>query len=262
MNPLKILPTVFIIMALCSCSKYQYIYLGSNLKKDNERKFTDENDTFCLKYSFQGHNCPITLNIKNKLDKPLYINWKSSAVILDNQSLTLWDYIKTSDSYTVEKNNKTDSLKLNQKIQPEYSDLPVAETSFIPPKSSTSFYLLDLTSKFFELLPQDSMVKVNYSTANGLTSVKRYIFRKETTPFRFIIYLTLSTHQTFNQPLVADDTFWISDIVATLSQLTPDGGDQFYMEETTGMGNFLAFTGGLALITALVILDDGTTPAE
>jgi len=62
--------------------------------------------------------------------------------------------------------------------------------------------------------------------------------------------------------MVAEDTFWISDIMPTLSSLTSDGGNQFYMTETTGMGNFLAVTAGLAIVTALVILDDGEVPEE
>lgn len=261
MNTVKLSPAVLVLILLCSCSKYQYVYLGSHLQHDNDYNYFNSNDTFGIKYSFHGENCPITIEVHNKLNKPLFVDWNKSAIILDNQTLNLGEYVTPPLKPFPEEPLSKDSAALYTRLQVEYSGNNHETVSYIPPKSYISAYTLDLTSKFFDFLPQDSMVNVKLASYNGSVRVKRYFYNEATTPFRFSIYLTLSTHQTFNNPLVSNQSFWISDIIPTLSALTLSSGNQFVMSEETNTGKILGVTGGLAILTALVVLQDWSQPA-
>lgn len=75
-----ILPAaVLFSVLLTSCSKYQINMLSStNAVKDEQTGvFNVENDSVKISYSFYGKNAPVSIQVFNKSDKPLYIDWQS-----------------------------------------------------------------------------------------------------------------------------------------------------------------------------------------
>ncbi|NJK94029.1 MAG: hypothetical protein HC905_03055 [Bacteroidales bacterium] len=91
-----------VIVLFSSCSKYQFAYLNSNLQRNNEQEFIQENDTFKVQYSFWGEDCPITIQINNKLSEPLYIDWKKSAIVHNDQRICLWEDLSVLNGTTNE----------------------------------------------------------------------------------------------------------------------------------------------------------------
>ena len=72
------LSAALILFLLWGCSHYQYIAITDDVHQNKEQQFVIENDTAKIVYSFQGYNLPVTVQIYNKLDQPLYVDWNQS----------------------------------------------------------------------------------------------------------------------------------------------------------------------------------------
>src|SRR6185436_11667901 len=68
-----ILPAM-IVLAFSSCASYQYVTLDSTeVRKNDKKEFSWENDTMRMTY------------------KPLYVNWKKSAMIRGGHAASLFN---------------------------------------------------------------------------------------------------------------------------------------------------------------------------
>src|SRR6187402_1014325 len=86
-----------ILSGLTGCMKYQYATVHSNLNQTQNKEFISENDSVKVVYDFNGRDLPVYLTVYNKLDRPLYIDWKISSLIIDGRSFNYMD-----DQATVE----------------------------------------------------------------------------------------------------------------------------------------------------------------
>ena len=86
--PLLYLSVFFIVLS--GCSRYQYVYINSDLAHDEKKVYYAENDSVKISYKFEGLNCPVSIGIFNKLPVPLYVDWKRSAVIVDSLLISYW----------------------------------------------------------------------------------------------------------------------------------------------------------------------------
>src|SRR5688500_275491 len=89
MRPITLV-ILLVPLFLTSCLRYQFDTISSNLKENEMNNHVLENDTLIIKHAFQGENCPVQISIQNKLDVPLFVDWKRSAVIINDQSYSYW----------------------------------------------------------------------------------------------------------------------------------------------------------------------------
>jgi hypothetical protein len=179
----------FFLLVTCSlllsaCSKYQYVFIDSHLSQNEKKEFIVENDTVTIKYSFAGVNFPITLSIYNKLQKPLYIDWGRSVVVLNG--------IQITGPYD------RDGL-----------------INFIAPKSGVIVISNSLKNQFFDLDINDPKIKLML-TGGSMKGV-RYVYNEKSTPLSFRNVLALTTNEDFSAPTFYDYSFWVSDIIQTPS---------------------------------------------
>ena len=66
------------------CFQYQYVSVESNLNKNENDEFVEENDTVVMKYNFTGMDFPMTITVFNKLQQPLYFDLGKSTVIMND----------------------------------------------------------------------------------------------------------------------------------------------------------------------------------
>ena len=88
---LKLFPALALVACvLVSCSTYQVNVLSSTntTKDDKTGVFNFENDSVKITYSFYGNNAPVSIQVFNKLDKPLYIDWQRSAAIIGDNAVS------------------------------------------------------------------------------------------------------------------------------------------------------------------------------
>src|SRR5574339_6831 len=84
---LKTLPLACVIV-FAGCQSYQYMTVtGKNINENVHHNFAMENDSLVLIYSFAGYSGPIRMRIENKLDKPLYVDWNRSSLIVNDRSI-------------------------------------------------------------------------------------------------------------------------------------------------------------------------------
>ena len=102
-----ILVAFICIIALSSCTQYQYITLNSNLEKNKNNEYSIDNDTVSIKYKFSGENFLLSQTIFNKLEIPLYIDWDKTNVIVNGNDMLDSFYVEEQINYIAPKSQVT-----------------------------------------------------------------------------------------------------------------------------------------------------------
>lgn len=221
-----------VIALLFGCTSYQYFNLQSPLTEIRANQFVYDDDTLSITYSFEGHGGAINIEVFNRLDKPLIIDWKESSLILNGQSIPYW----------------MDEALMNAEHVGYYISgrisKPTSE-SFIPPNSAVVTRLVQVNPRSLDFDDSRQFEKVKY----GDGVAKRYQFLREDSPIDFRSYLSFKT-STESNSFFYDHTFWVSQVTQSLtppsSDQIPDGG--FYTSQSTGAGTVLGFGALMAIV--------------
>lgn len=238
------------------CSTFQYAALDSDLQKNENNAFVNENDTVKILYTFNGQDCPVNIQVYNKFSKPIYIDWSKSAVILNGERISYWmdqsQLVASSTGHTYRwtKNASTTSSDIDGTI---YRDEKI---SFIPPKSFMEMSRIQLHSAFFKISKNDSLQTEYFATSQGSDKRIRHIFNQNNTPLSFRSYLTLSTSDDFTSESNYDNHFWVSSVAKSSynpNALINKPANQFYMQKASVAGKILSWTAAIAAIALLAI---------
>jgi hypothetical protein len=217
---------LILLFSLSSCTKYiQVVTTSSNSKEVNEQDsyLTFENDTIQIVYSFWNENGIMAFNVYNKLNVPLYIDWKKSSFIDMGNKLDYFFDIevkKNNASYTNYLNNRkinfTDLFSLNNVgfVSGQEISRKEERITFIPPKSSINLskYLI-MPDSFFGL-NNDYRLRIDERSDNPKKTTKVYYkeLNENTSPKKFRNFLTLSLTENFGNEFYIDNSFFISKI--------------------------------------------------
>jgi len=241
-------PLATVILMGCflfsGCTAYQYTSIGSTLPHNDRMGYTYENDTVQITYNFSGQNCPVTIEVYNKLSKPIYIDWSKSAVIINNQRYSYW-----KDEASFHSNSSTYEIQWVKdfSVSGTVTDGTIKrdeQISFIPPQSKVTETRIHLKSTFVAVNKKDAAF-------DGDNNGKVYAFDKDDSPLKFRSFLTLSVSNDFSEPIYTDDMFWISTILQTASDpaMYPyKPANQYYVSKTTDFGKAAGW------VTVMVIL--------
>jgi hypothetical protein len=241
---------------LTGCAKYQYAAVSSNMKENARNEHILENDTLMIKYVFNGQNCPVTVSIQNKLDIPLYVDWKRSAVMLNDQSYSYWN-----DKATIRGTTDGAEIQLTSVVSSAHSSFTGEivrdeSVSFIPPRSFKETSMISIQDDFFELPGKKGEHREELIIGDSPVYGFLYEFFKEESPLYYRSYLTLSTSSSFTNPVTYENEFWVSEVFETTSRperyfQDKENINKFYTTKTTGFGTFMAVTGVVALALLL-----------
>lgn len=249
---------------LISCSS---TYFYSKLKTETPEifqvdngDFVFENDSLWIAHSFNGEDAPILITVYNKMDKPLYVDWGKSALIVQDEATTYHKNVGQINSSA-----NTTSYDYGY-VSDSYSDIQGSisypdNISFIPPRTkvSKSSLRLNLDIRDMEEIYQTDSIKQK----NRSKSVKRVEFTPENSPLRFTSYLTVYTQP--NSPMVFEQDFYMS-VLTKAKGLSPKDlpkesmqrGDLFYVvkpADNTAVGVLL----GITIIAGATYLDVKTS---
>jgi hypothetical protein len=226
-----------------SCSRYQYVTIES-FKPSQSKGIVSENDTVKVTYSFKGKNCPVRLEVFNKLNTPIVIDWTKSALIMNDQRYGYWEdktkinattrgeEIEWFNGISLSESNTTGTLSKEE------------QTSFIPPNSFISVNPITAKNLFFKVHGATPNQKIAVSRLNSGAKGEKYSYTKENSPMKFRSFLTFSTTQNGASPFYFDDEFWVSEIVSTYvapsNLIDQDKPTQFFLSEGTGVGTVMA----------------------
>lgn len=216
---------------LVSCSTYQVNVLSSTntTKDDKTGVFNFENDSVKITYSFSGNNAPVSIQVFNKLDKPLYVDWQRSAAIIGDDAVSYQpNRVNISGNYdgqTYSWQNRPRSFLNNYSSTSgtvsAVADLP-KNTTFLPPHSQISNVPIVLTKDRFHL-PDSGFRKEKINLFTGdfatRTEIQTADFIKDNSPLKFKSYLTLYT-QDGNEikPMAYQHEFYVSKIINTTTE--------------------------------------------
>jgi hypothetical protein len=255
---------VVIAMSFSSCATYQYATVSSDMEMNDSHEFLVENDTLIIKYSFKGPNCPVRIQVQNKLDRPLYIDWKRSAIVLNNTSHTYWRNIQkidaTATGYQVGVSQSPAPGTVYNRSSWTTTDISGALTgeealSFVAPRSMKESHMLSIDSKIFKM--EGKPVDIQKEMNGTRTKVRVYKFEKDESPLQYRSYLTLSTDADFKTEFTSQNEFWVSEVVNSGSSprefLKDNDKDIYFKTELTSAGTAFAVIGifGVGILASI-----------
>jgi hypothetical protein len=230
---IKNLLPIFIVVSFSSCSHYQYATLSAeNIPKDDKKnEFVAESDTLRIVYNFNGKKGPVSITIFNKSDMPLQVDWKKSALIIDDKPIAYyqpdWNIngsISTSPGILT---TSSSTLQANVTGREGLEFLP--PHSFISRKGS----VIKNNNDFFAM-PAD-VVNEKIKVQGFSKKMVKGFFTKENSPFVFRNYLTFIYVGNSEKIFSVDHSFYVSQLLETYAGpelLWPDSqkpGNTFFL---------------------------------
>ncbi|MBC3786121.1 hypothetical protein [Spirosoma utsteinense] len=230
MKPVALLTLCVAALSACSPNAQLVTLRGNNVRPDPAGLVLD-NDSLTLRYNFSSQRGQMSLSLLNKLDRPLYIDWKRSAFIVGQNKLGYWQDVAAVDLTNSAAGGRFALYSIGSINGTITKD---EQIGFIPPRTR-------LEKKQFVVVPSGNLrmtgkpdVVQEESKRNPNqkkpTLINVYTYAADQSPLRFRNYLTLSTDKDFKTEFTIDTDFWASDIrVVPLEQLTgtaiqqPDG---------------------------------------
>lgn len=214
-------------LVACSPNAQLVTLRGSNVKPVADEGLVLDNDTLTIRYNFASERGQMHLTLINKLNQPLYVDWKRSSFIIGQDKVDYWqdvaDVNLTGSSY----NNRYSRYSignLSGVISKEN------QVGFIPPQTK-------LEKRQFVVLPSGNLrltgpYTVEQEEAKSVArkktiAVNTYAYAIDQSPLTFRNYLTLSTDKDFKTEFHIDTKFWASDV-----KVLPR--DQILTRQTTG----------------------------
>jgi hypothetical protein len=214
---------LFSIFSIGCANKYIQVFeTKSNSCKLKDDTFFFENDSIKITYSLWANQGVMSFGIFNKMNIPIYIDWKKSSFIYNGIKLNYWideanmDLKAYYGGYFYNGPLIKPGYNIGETIGLASSKISKPERiTFIPPQSSyyrsqfhllpIAFYDLPLTTEF-EVLPRNDMPEKS-------THVWHVDFSSENSPLSFRNYIAVSVFENGESPLFIDNSFYISSIL-------------------------------------------------
>jgi len=249
--------SLLIVIILSSCSK-SYVQVFDTATTNTQVKddcFIYETDSLKITYSFWASKGVMSFAVYNKLDKPLYIDWKNSSFICNDNKFNYWiDEMKTNSTsyyggYSYNGPLLRPGSTISETIQnSSSSSIKPEKVVNIPPKSNCygaqQFYLLPI-----QYYPLNSDCKKDVVLRNDnlktKTTVSSQEFSISNTPLRFRNYLAFSYTENTQQYFFIDNEFYLTHVKSMepkhfygKSIGVGKNGNKLYRSEYTKMTSF------------------------
>ncbi len=246
----QIIPIIFSIL-LFGCNKeyIQILRTKSVGLKESKQGWFFENDSIKITYNFNARGGVMSFKLFNKLDKPIYLDWKNSSFIYNGEKNNFW----IEESNTVGSSVKSSQIGrnafnafdrnlyglsfglLSQKT------VKAERITFIPPKSGISS---NIAYYQFRLTKTDSHFRVDPTKATkisvkDLTKKKEkfrsgylYSYNESNSFISFRNYLALSFAENSSIFNFIDNKFYVSSLEEVdyrCVKKDPEDGKLFYI---------------------------------
>jgi hypothetical protein len=240
----QIIVTVIITLTILSCGisckQFTQLYQTSSPKlTKNDNYWVFENDTLKITYNFWAPRGILSFTVFNKLNEPIYIDWKKCSFVRKTEKLDYWVDEETTNTETYYKgfnanfsgfrpvisvveggnvvtygNNFSSgvstgsSVSQSKKIKPE-------RITFIAPQSTiykSNFFIYNLGGTKLNL-DRDTLIQKRNDSPKKTTTVYLADYTLEDSPLFFRNFLTFSTSEKFDKEFYVDNIFFINKIV-------------------------------------------------
>ena len=216
----KILIFAFIITISLSCTKYTQIYetKPNSIAIKDEKFYNFENDTVKITYSFWQEKGVLSYTFFNKLNIPLYIDWKKCSFIRNGEKLDFW--IDETTTNSVSNSRGTSNLFFGDynllaanvgRTSTKGKSVKPERVIFLAPRSS-------ITRVQFQLYPF-AVSKINGNKSQmKIAGSKKTIeskyedFNLGNSPLVFRNFMSISSSEKFEREMYIDNGFYVSKI--------------------------------------------------
>ncbi len=244
----KTLALFVLIAFLASCTKYVRLIETEGLTgvvKTADKSLVFENDSIKVTYFFWTDRGMMSFSVYNKLNTPIYVDWKRSGYMINGAKYNYYEQKAESENMLLANYQSGQKEALySQKTTTLYDE----RISFIPPRA----YVVN--PKAYMLMRDDYLV-MNYSTkgskarieavdlrrdktatqakvaktnsSGGTTTVYEKTFGEGDTPLAFRNYVTYSTSEKIETENRIDNSFYVNKI----SEMSEK---QFHGKSTSG----------------------------
>lgn len=213
------------VILFVSCSpKVAHLYETKPMNGASNESNIFENDTVKIVYSFWSENGAYSFSVFNKLNVPLYIDWKKSSLVKNNDKLNYWsDEVLTQSSL-----KKSTGLSYfgNSLLSLESgftSSLKPEQITFIAPKSTIYKIQFYLNGSLDSKLPKNSekLLVPKIGSPKKTEKILYINYRENNTPLFFRNFMTLSTSDKFEKEFYIDNGFYVFKVSEmSINQLT------------------------------------------
>jgi len=212
----------------CAERRVEVYHAASHECAKEEDQWVFENDTVMLRYSFWSSGGSMSFVIYNKATKPIFINWKNSALILNDQKMHYWsDAVKFSGSSSGVSATKTTSVtdfdwawvtrsRSESAMATVTSGAMVKDEMItsLPPKSYIGFRRYQLLKDIVDVdSPNTDARLVSAPGKPGRTETIRMMrYNENSSPARYRNFLQLSFEEDMRTVFYIDNAFWLSEV--------------------------------------------------
>ena len=212
MNPIKYFILFFSTVYFISCSPKTQVYeTKSNIPLDQRKsQYVFDNDTIRIEYNFWANKGLLSYRIYNKLNVPVYIDWKKSSFILNGQKLDYWmdETITHTSGYSYG----------------AYLNLWISESSSIAIKPQRVLFLAPqsyINAHRFIICPGASPVAGGGNPTDiavpGIPGrsihIKEHEYDESASPLIFRNYLTYSLSEQLSAENYINNVFYVSKVL-------------------------------------------------
>lgn len=214
---MKTLLAIILLITLTSCKTYVQVFETESKNTISENNFyVFENDSLKITYDFWANRGVLKFSIYNKLDKPIYIDWRKSSFIYNNMKINYWEekeFRRSNSSFYYSSSNYFGTI-FGSGSQIESTVITKPErVTFIPPKSNfvkNQFYIV--SNKQFMIRDYDNNKIINELKEGEMMNVLEKKFNLTESPFLFRNFLTISLYEDISDEFYVDNEFYVSKI--------------------------------------------------
>jgi hypothetical protein len=206
----------------------------SDMNRTDNEIFYWGNDTVSIRYQFNGNNCPVKIEVFNKLAIPLFVDWSKSSIIIDGFRQSFWkddamvnlvtNGLEIREDRTLTTSNAISRGTIKRKEQ----------VGFIPPNSYVASTPITIRPKFIIPSRNATVSTVEIQTRLFNFPSEQFSFNADNSPFTFRTYLVLSTSEDFASPFYFDNLFWAESATKTFIKpelLVETKSNQFFISK-------------------------------
>lgn len=183
---MKLTALAIVILFFASCSPVKLVQVQSELKSSSEG-FLFENDSIKITYHFWEASGRMQFDIYNKLNSPLYVDWKTSAFIPNDKMVSYW-----RDETNTEAVSSGYYYKGIAASSSKMKAVRMERIGVIPPQSM-------ITQSSYTLIKKTDNIPEKGS------------FTKSDSPLRFRSYVMVAGNEKFEGKVAAiDNSFYVS----------------------------------------------------
>lgn len=198
------------VFYFASCSPKTQLFETKSSLPVHKNQYVFDNDTLRIEYNFWANKGLLSYRIINKLDVPVYIDWKKSSFIRNGYKMDYWSDIATTNtsgaSYSFYR-NVWFSESTSNTFKPE-------RVLFLAPKSF-------ITVERFTICGRSTPLPTGSATATipvpehprKAVKVKSLEYAPSGSPLTFRNFLTYSLTEQLSSENYVDNSFYVSEVI-------------------------------------------------